>query len=467
MGQHAYTKREKNMVLIASSVAIFITPAMASMVNLALISIGNDFNIGTHDLGWITTTFFISSVAFLLPAARVADLYGKKRTFIIGCIIVLIGNLLSSLATDFWMLCFFRIITGAGAAFISCTGISMIMEVFSRDERGKALGINTAFVYLGASLGPVIGGLLTDALGWRSIFYIIIPMTVVALYAISQLKYKIINLEGSFDIKGSIVYGLSIMFAMYGLMNLPSISSIFSLIIGVMLLFVFIYLQKHGNWPLINLSIFKSTRFSRSIFATLLNYASSYATAFFLSLYLQSIGALSASEASLILLVQPLVQVVLTPFAGKWADSLDLRILPTVGMAITCFGLILLLFVGVNVNMPMIIVALLILGLGYSLFSAPNTLAVMSYVKVNEYSEASSLLSTMRQTGMMLSLGIAMCIISVIMGSADNLSPENYSLFVQVMRTSWIVFILFSVVGCVISWFRGPSQSNENTKILN
>ncbi|MFA6680210.1 MAG: hypothetical protein WCR96_06970, partial [Candidatus Methanomethylophilaceae archaeon] len=111
--------------------------------------------------------------------------------------------------------------------------------------------------------------------------------------------------------------------------------------------------------------------------------------------------------------------------------------------------------------------ALLILGLGYSLFSAPNTLAVMSYVKADEYSEASSLLSTMRQTGMMLSLGIAMCIISVIMGSADNLSPENYLLFVQVMRTSWIVFILFSVVGCIISWFRGPLQSNESTKIID
>jgi len=461
MMQRVYTKREKNMVLLASSVAIFITPAMASMVNLALVSIGNDFNVGTHNLGWITTTFFISSVAFLLPAGRIADLYGKKRTFVIGCIIVLIGNLLSSLAIDFWMLCFFRIITGAGAAFISCTGVSMIMEVFSREERGKALGINTAFVYLGASLGPVIGGLLTDAFGWRSIFYIIIPMAVIALFAISHLRTEFISSEGSFDIRGSFVYGLSIIFAMYGVMNLPNAGSIISLILGIMLLIAFIHIQKHDTWPLIDLNIFKNSGFSRSIFATLLNYASSYAVSFFLSLYLQSIGALSASEASMILLIQPLVQVILTPFAGKWADHLDLRMLPTVGMAFTFFGLMLLLFVGININIPLIFFALLILGLGYSLFSAPNTLAVMSYVRAAEYSEASSMLSTMRQTGMMFSLGIAMCIISVVMGNADNLSPENYASFVSVMRTSWIVFMFLSLVGCFFSWFRGRSVPSD------
>lgn len=462
MTDNLYSKKEKYAVLLASSVAIFITPAMGTMVNLALTSIGIEYGIGTHDLGWISTAFFIFSVMFLVPAARASNMYGKKKIFVLGLVLTMLGNLSCLFSFDLFTLCACRAITGIGAAFISCSGVSMITEVFVRNERGAALGINTAAVYLGSSLGPVIGGFLTDVLGWRSIFYIIVPFTIIALFSILVVKGEFpLQQKEPFGIKGSILYGVAVMITMLGLMNIPETWAILSLIAGLALVVLFYYFEKHEKYPVFNVRIFGNSRFSRALLATLLNYAASFAVTFFLSLYLQNIGALTATQAGLILLAQPAIQVVLTPIAGRWSDMMDSRILPTLGMAVLCVGLILLLFVDISLNVPLIIISLFILGVGYSLFSAPNTSAIMSYVRASEYSEASAMISTMRQVGMMVSLGIAMCVISVIMGSTNNLIPENYPEFVNVMRVSWMIFIGFSVVGCVMSWFRGkePDQS--------
>jgi MFS family permease len=454
-----YTKNQKMLVLLASCVAIFITPAMGTMVNLALVSIGSEFGVGTHDLGWITTSFFVASVIFLVPAARVCSIYGKKRIFMIGIVITLLACLASSMAPTFAILCLTRVIMGVGAAFISCSGVSMISDVFKSHDRGWALGINTACVYLGASLGPIVGGLLTDAFGWRSIFFAIVPFTIVALLCISRVDLDFKTDEGGkFDHLSAVVYAVSILFVMLGLINLPKTWAIVSMVIGVVLLISFYYLEKRRDNPILNVKLFRNTRFSRSIFAVLMNYAASYSVAFFLSLYLQNLGHLSATNASLILLIQPLIQTVLTPYAGRLSDTLDMRILPTAGMIITGVGLGILLFAGTEINYVIICVAMVVIGTGFSLFSAPNTNAVMSCVKPVHYNEASAMLSTMRQSGMMLSLGIAMCVISVVMGSADVISPDTYDDFVTVMHISWVINICFCAMGAVVSWFRGPEQ---------
>lgn len=450
------------MTLIASCVAIFITPAMGTMVNLALTAIGGEFNIGTHDLGFLATIFFLTSVMFLVPAAKASSLYGKKKIFQAGLVVVLFASLASSLSQDFIFLCITRAFAGAGAAMVSCTSISMLSDVYSPSERGKALGFNTASVYLGASLSPVLGGLLTDVLGWRSIFYIVVPFAILAILLMLRVDFQEhTETSGRFDYLAAVIYGASIALTMLGVTELPELWAILLIVVGLVMLALFVRSQTKAKDPLMDLKLFKNSRFNRSILAVALNYASTYSVSFFMSLYLQSIGQLTATSASLILLIQPIIQTFITPTAGRMSDTLDKRYLPTLGMSIIAVGLVLLLFVGVEPNFSLICIALAIMGLGYSLFSAPNTNAVMSYVRAKHYNDASAMISTMRQTGMLVSMGISMCIITVIMGNADNITPETYGSFVEVIHVAWCISIGCSVVGAIISWFRGKGSDDN------
>ncbi|MFA6710197.1 MAG: MFS transporter [Candidatus Methanomethylophilaceae archaeon] len=453
--------QKRRLVLIATCIATFVSPAMGTMVNLALTAIGAEFNVSTHDLGWIASCFFIASVIFLPPMARLSDIYGKKKIFYVGLLILLIGSILSSLSTDMVMLCASRVIVGAGSSAISCCTISMIAELYPPETRGAAIGINTAAVYLGLSLGPVIGGFLTEMLGWRSVFYIIIPISLITWMVMFLSKQEFSgDPSRTFDAKGSVFYGLMITVLMAGVVNLPDTWAVIAIAAGLVMLVLFLRSQTKIDEPIFNVNLFRSSRFTRAIFATFLNYASVYCVSFFLALYLQTIGELSASTAGLVLLSQPMIQVIFTPVMGRLSDRMDKRYLPTIGMAITTVGLVMLLFVGLKVDIPLIVVAEVIIGFGYATFSAPNTAAIMSYVPKEEYNNASATIAVLRQTGTMASMGMAMCVIALVMGSAESLLPDNFSAFVSTMHVSWIICIIMCMTGSLISWFRGAASSN-------
>ena len=194
--------------------------------------------------------------------------------------------------------------------------------------------------------------------------------------------------------------------------------------------------------------------------ALFLNYAASYCISFFLSLYLQNIGAMTPTEAGMFLMIQPVVQVVFTLLAGRVVDRMDLRILPTVGMLLTLVGIVMLyLSTGLTYDMTMLYVAQVVLGVGFGLFSSPNTTATMAYVDRQDYNKASALIATMRQIGMTASMGLATCLISIFLGTEALISPENYAQFVDVVKTGLLFCMAFCGVGAVFSWFRGKATS--------
>jgi MFS family permease len=182
-----------------------------------------------------------------------------------------------------------------------------------------------------------------------------------------------------------------------------------------------------------------------------------------MSRYLQEIGALSPTEAGLIMMVQSVVQVFFTLWAGKVATRLDMRILPTLGMLITCCALAMMLFVTETLNIPLLMVSLATLGIGLGLFSAPNTIAVMSYVRREQYNSASGLIATVRQFGMMVSMGIATLLISLFLGADTALEPSNHGTFMMILRYAWSICIVLCAVGAVFSWFRGPSYNEDQS----
>jgi MFS family permease len=207
------------------------------------------------------------------------------------------------------------------------------------------------------------------------------------------------------------------------------------------------------------MSLFKNWMFTGSNLAALMSYSSSYSISFFLALYLQSIGSLSATEAGLLMITQPLVQCIVSPLAGRMTDRMNSKIiLPTLGMAITAVSLSTYIFYDIDTPAWMAVISMVIGGLGYALFSAPNTTLIMSSVPPEHSSEASAVLSVMRQSGMMISMGIAMAIITVVMGSTDNLGPETYDLFIQVMSTSMIICVIMCIIGTITSAFRGKPK---------
>jgi MFS family permease len=245
-------------------------------------------------------------------------------------------------------------------------------------------------------------------------------------------------------------------------MNLPNIWAIAMIAVGLAMLLVFIRTTKKARSPIIDLGIFKHKAFSRACISAYMNYSASATVAFFLSLYLQQIGALTTFQAGLILLIQPVVQVLLTAKFGSYSDRIaDKRILETLGMAIISVAVAMIIFLGTEVNYVYIGIILVLVGVGYGVFAAPNTNAVISSVPPKNRGEASGMVALVRQIGMLTSFGVAMCCISVIMGSADNIGPETHDLFIDVIRAAFTICLAMCVIGAITSWFRGSNVKKE------
>jgi len=448
-------------VMWACYLSGFIAPLLSTMMNLSLINIGEDFNVGSHDLAYVNSAFLLASVIFMVPFAKLADIIGKKRLFIMGLVITMAGCAIACLAPNFWFVVIGRAVIGVGAASLATVSISILTDVVPQNKRGTAIGYQTMFVYMGLALGPAIGGTLNDLIGWRLLFLLTVPLALASMsILITGFRGEIRNdPDGVFDAKSSVLYGVAILLTMSGVMNLPALWAAASLVIGLICLALFIRSQIGNPHCIQDMSLFKNWTFTGSCIATFMSYASSYSISFFLPLYLQSIGQLSATEAGILMIVQPVIQCVFTPFCGKLTDRIENKVLlPTAGMAISAIGVLSFVFYDLEMSYYLVLTSMVLIGFGFSLFSAPNTTLIMSSVPKTHTSEASAMVSVMRQTGMMVSMGIAMLFITAIMGSTDNLSPETYGLFLEVMKYSMMVCFCMCIVGTITSALRGKPK---------
>lgn len=458
-----YTEQDMRNLLIACCAGIFVMPLMSTMMNLALVHIGLEFDVGSKDLALVNTTFLLSSVMVMVPLARISDIIGRKKIFVGGLFVTLISAGIAVFSPSFEILLVMRFAMGVGAAAISLSSIAMLTDVFPAEKRGWAIGVQSTFVYLGIAAGPALGGFICDLFGWRSLFIFMMPFALIGLILMSRFKKEItVEKTTKMDYAGSVVYAVTIFLSMYGVIHLPEPWAAGLVAIGLIMLVIFIRMQKRTKYPVLDVSIFKHKVFSRSCISAFMNYASSYSVSFFMALYLQSIGVLTASEAGLVLLVQPIVQIALTAKFGSLSDKIgDNRILPTLGMSITCVAVLMIIFLTVNVNYLYVAAILILLGLGYALFSAPNSSAIMSSVPPENRGDASGMISVVRQVGMMISMGIAMSCISFIMGSADNLNPDTYGQFIDVIRAAFTICLGMCIIGTLSSWFRGDSKTER------
>jgi EmrB/QacA subfamily drug resistance transporter len=443
--------------LITINLPSFLTPFMASSVNIALPSIGEEFNMNAVLLGWVATTYILSAAMLLVPFGRLGDIYGRKRIFTYGVIVYTLSSLLLGVSVSSKMLIGLRILQGIGGSMMFSTSVAILTSLFPPHERGKILGINVAMVYIGLSLGPTLGGFLTQTLGWRSIFLFNVPLgLVVIIFAFWKLKGDWAEAKGEkFDLIGTIIYGIMLVSIMYGFTRLPSSLGIALTLFGVLSFFIFIVLELKMKNPVLNINLFKNSKpFTFSNIAALINYSATSAVGFLLSLYLQYLKALSPRDAGLVLLAQPATQAIFSPIAGRLSDRIEPRIVASIGMGLTVVGLCLLIPLDEATSLIYMIISLIFLGFGFALFSSPNTNAVMSSIEKRYYGVASGTLGTMRMTGQMLSMGIVMLIFSVYIGKV-KITPEYYQLFLKSARTAFIIFSFLCVGGVFASLSRG------------
>ena len=447
----------KKVILLVASLASFLVPYTGSSITVALPAIAGQFSVDAVTLGWITSAYIISAAVFILPSGRLADIWGRKKIFLLGVAIFTSASLASAFAPSAGFLIAARFIQGIGGAMLFATSVAIVTQVYGPGERGKVLGITIAAVYAGLSVGPFLGGVLTDHFGWPAIFLLNVPVGLVTIaLTLLCVTHEWADAAGErFDTYGTVVYGFMLFCGIFGLLLLPETGGIVWRGVSVCAAAVFIGWEQRCTYPLLNLAIFRENRtFMFSSIAAMINYAATFGVAFLLSLYFQYIRGFPAGTAGLLLIAQPIVQMIFSPFAGRLSDRIEPRVVATAGMAITMLGLSFFIFLDQDTPILFCVLALVVLGFGYALFSSPNTNAIMSSVPLRDLGVASGMVATMRSLGQVLSMAIAMISCSLCIGTVA-ITPAVYPALQTSIRYAFAAFTGICCIGIGASIVRG------------
>lgn len=443
--------QEKVTLLVVIGTA-FLVPFIGSAINLALPLLGEEFNSSVLLLGWVVTGYLLASAALLLPFGRLADIIGRRKVFLTGLVFFTLFSLLCSLATSMEMLIALRLFQGIASAMVFSTSTAILTSVYPPQRMGKALGMTVASTYTGLSVGPVLGGWMNHNLGWRSIFYLVVVISLaVTIYAAGWLKGEWRGAQGErYDLTGTFLYVLGLAALLYGVSSLSTSAwAGYSAALGAACLGFFVYFELRQEHPLIQMRLFVSNLpFAFSNLAAMLNYSATFGLGFLLSIYLQVVVGYSSQIAGMILLSQPLMMALLSPLAGGLSDRIEPRKVATTGMALSTLGIFVFIFLSRETSLYVLIPTLAVIGLGFALFSSPNTNRVMSSVQPRLYGIASSTLGTMRMVGQAVSMAIVTLIMAAFLGNAQ-LSQVDPGVLMSSIR---IAFVIFFVLCCLGVW---------------
>lgn len=454
-------RTSRRAVLIVATLTSFMAPFMISAVNIALPAIQAEFSVSAVLLSWIATAYLLASAVLLVPIAKIADMVGRKKTLAAGILVFSIFSAVTALVTTPVQVIFCRILQGAGAAMVMTTSIAIVAAVFPLNQRGRAIGITVAAVYIGLSAGPFAAGHLIARFGWRSIFLFTAPLGLIAFFlTLKMIREEWADARGErLDLPGTLAYGISIVGLIYGLSILPALPGLALVCSGLTGLVIFVRIELKTPSPVFEVRLFQHNRpFTFSSLAALINYAATFAVAFYLSLYLQYIKGLSPQTTGAVLVCQPLVQALFSPLAGRFSDRVEPARIASAGMALTAVGLVLLVFLRPQTRLAGIVATLLLLGIGFALFSSPNMNAIMSSVAPRYYGLASGTVATMRLIGQMLSMAVATMIFSFTIGNAQ-IAPENYPLLLRSVKLGFAIFSILCSLGIYFSLARGAVRT--------
>jgi len=448
---------QEKAVLFVATLSSFMGPFMISSVNVALPAIQQEFGADAVALSWVATALLLAVAVLLIPLGKIGDIYGRKKIFTLGLVVYTLASLAGTFSSSMTMLIAVRVFQGFGAAMFVTTGMAIVTSVFPPERRGRAIGFYVAAVYIGLSVGPFAGGLLTQHLGWRSNFGVVVPFGAASIWVtLKYLKGEWADARGeTFDIPGSLLYATSVFLLVYGASLLPRLPAVYLILAGALGLIAFVRVELRTPQPVFDVRLFSGNKlFVYSCLAALINYAATFAVTFLISLFLQYIKGLPPQAAGTILVAQPVVMAFLSPLAGRLSDRIEPRLISSAGMTLTVLGLLLFALVGTETSEYYIIATLLVLGFGFALFSSPNMNAIMGAVDKKFFGIASGTVAVMRVLGQMTSMAIAMVVFAAFMGR-EQITPNNYDLFLKSVKISFSIFAVLCTFGIFFSFSRG------------
>lgn len=473
-----FTTTSKRAALAVATFGAFMTPFDGSVVNLALPSIGRELGGDVVSLGWITTAYVLGLTICVIPFGRLADIRGRRLVYVLGVALFTLASAVCGFSSSLTSLIATRFIQGVAAAMMAGNSIALLTTVFPAKERGKALGINTAAVYIGLALGPSIGGFLVESLGWRSVFYVNVPIGMgVIVLALLKIPADAVEKRGEkLDPIGMVAWGLGLSMVLLGLTLSETHGSPFSrtlMVAGFAVLALFIFFETRVVSPLLDVKLFRNAPFAFSTLTALLNYSSVFGVSFIMSLYLQFIPGFGAEQAGFILLAQPVMMAALSPVGGWLSDRVETRIVASIGMALVSTAIYSLSRLGAASEWWEIAARLMLLGTGHAFFSSPNVNATVSSVTKRQYGVAAAILSTMRFTGQAISIAIATSVLSAQLGrvvmSAHAGAQVPVEPFMKGMKIALEILCGICALGVVTSLVRGTvrNAAKVQTESLN
>ncbi len=444
---------KKKAVIFTVSVTQFTMPFMFSAVGITLPVMGREFGASGLDLSLVESVYIGSVAALLLPFGRLADMHGRQPVFRLGVLLYAIFTMLIGFAHNIETVIVLRILQGAAGGLGVATNMALLTNSVPKEERGKAMGLAVAAVYVGLSAGPYIGGLVTTHLGWRSLYFLgMIPLGISYYVARRNLNGKFRPSDEKFDLLGSIVVGLSVAAIVFGGTSLGAgWFGPVALVAGLLGVALFIYLQDRTKFPLVELTLFKERRdFSDAALVQFINYAGTFGIVFLFSLYMQSVKGFSPHDAGLVLVIQPIVQAVLSPLCGRLADKFSPRFLALLGMLACTAGTVMGAMVTAQTELSYLYTMFVVLGIGFALFSSPNMIILMGSVPPSRYGFASAISGGLRTIGMVFSMVIIAIFLSTIMGKAP-VTPESAVDYLTVMRFSLSSLSALCAVAVLVS----------------
>lgn len=443
------TVAEQRAGLAAITVTQFALVFMLSAVAVAVPALGREFGARAAELGLVESGYIASVAMLLLPVTRLSDMFGRGFVFALGVAVFTVTSLVLPISQSIGQFILVRVFQGAGGAMMVTTGLAIIADLYPGKGRGRALGISTAGVYLGLSVGPLLGGLITTHWGWRWIFYLgAIPCALCFVLTIKSLRVRPIRTRmGSFDWLGALFVGLGMVGISQGGSHFHDMWGRLMLGGGFASLAAFVAWEARVGRPLLDLRLFTGNgTFAGGNLVQFMNYAATFGITFLISLYLQIVRGMTAGDAGLVLMAQPLVMAALSPVAGGLADKMAPHKLSAFGMSLAAIALGVAAMLGVSTPLWAVVVSMVLCGAGTAFFATANMSVIMGSVGPSHYGVASAMVAGMRTTGMTLSLVTISVVLSVLVGPQE-MTAANTPEFMRSMHLVLGGFTALCVAG--------------------
>ncbi len=446
----------KWIVLICVGIGTFMSALDASVANIILPVVSRDFGASVTTVEWVVTIYLVVVSGWLLTFGRLGDMFGNKSLYIIGFIIFTASSFLAGLAWNVYALIIFRVIQALGAAMLFSNSPAILTKNFPPEQRGQALGLQATMTYLGLTVGPSLGGWLTEQFSWHAVFFINVPIGLLGIFMAARFipRESVTARSERFDILGAILFTVAMVTLLFALNQGAEWGWTSPLTLGllggaILIFAAFITVERRSEFPMLDLSLFRVRLFSASTAAAVLNYICLYGIIFLLPFYLIQGRGYSPQDAGLILTAQPLIMVFAAPLSGTLSDRIGSRILATLGMALLAVGLAWLSRLGPTSSVTEIVLPLAVVGLGTGIFAAPNNSALMGSAPRQRQGIAAGILAAARNVGMVLGVGLAGAIFSTV----ATLSPGPNVLYQSIM-ISFIVAAGIAAFGALVSAVR-------------